>query len=328
MSAFPRFLMGLAAGLVLAVAVFVWFLYTQLGIPTRTSQWASDITQKKLELARAVQGPKLLLVGGSSTLFGLNAQMIQQQTGVPTINLGTHAGIGFDYLLHEAKLAAKPGDTVLITTEYQLYFAPFGSDPRDDYVLSRAPEFFHGFSLLDKIDMATRVPFKRFQRGWRDIWHPEPVPRSHPPYTDGAKSLDANGDEMENMAADTPPSPDNMFLRVGDLLDGNTDTSRPGFRALSAFIDWARANHITVLATFPPLIDRPEYHQPPTRRAFDAIIGFYRARGVPVISTPEEHLLPFNQFFDTLYHLNHEAALAHTQRLIPELKPYLKPRSS
>ncbi len=36
-------------------------------------------------------------------------------------------------------------------------------------------------------------------------------------------------------------------------------------------------------------------------------------------------MLPIDQFYDTIYHLTYEAALQRTERLIPELKPYLHP---
>lgn len=326
MSFFWRFLLALASGFILALGIFVGLLYTQLGVPTVSSSWAYGITQGKLEIAHRITGPKLILVGGSATLFGLDAEIIQRETGIPTVNLGTHAGIGLDYILDLAKRAAQPGDTVLLIPEYQLYADPFGSELRDDYILSRAPEFFHRLSWYDKIDMATRVPFKRFQKGWRNRRHPEKAPRPHPPYTDGAASLNANGDETENQAADRPAWGPNMDLLPPCLTDGLDTDDTPGFRALADFIAWAKARQITVLATFPPMINHPEYRNFPALQTFTTITDFYRAHQVPMIGTPEENLLPAADFFDTFYHLTRESAVAHTEHFIPELKPDLRAR--
>ena len=92
---------------------------------------------------------------------------------------------------------------------------------------------------------------------------------------------------------------------------------------LAEFISWARANHVTVLFTFPNVIHHPEYDAPHGRQTVLAITHFFTSQDVPIIGTAGEAMLPINQFYDTIYHLTYEAALKRTERLIPELKPYL-----
>ena len=161
-----RFLIALPLGLALGVSVFIGMLYTQLGIPTASSQWIFDMSQKKARLAARIPGPRLLVVGGSGALFGVSAQMIEQQTGVPTINMATHAGIYLDYHLYRIKEIARPGDTILLVCEYEFYANRYDTKVSDNYFLARDPDFFRQMPLLSKMAMATRVPFKRFQEGW------------------------------------------------------------------------------------------------------------------------------------------------------------------
>src|SRR6185503_4810607 len=106
------FFVGLAGTLLALLAVYFALLYWQLGVPTRASIWAYEMNRKKLERAASLDGPKLLLVGGSATLFGMHAELIERGLNYPTVNLGTHAGLGSAYMLYLAKKAAKPGDTV------------------------------------------------------------------------------------------------------------------------------------------------------------------------------------------------------------------------
>src|SRR5512141_1791139 len=94
-----NFFVGLAAGFLLAVGVTAFAFSLNLGVHTPASRWAYQITQKKESLARQRPPPRLLLVGGSATLFGLNARELEHQTGCPTLNLGTHAALGTAYLL-------------------------------------------------------------------------------------------------------------------------------------------------------------------------------------------------------------------------------------
>ncbi len=178
------------------IGVFIALLYSQLGIPTESSQFAYDIIQKKKAISASIPGPRLLLVGGSSVLFGLNAKMIEEQTGRRTVNMGTHAGLGLDYILYLAKKVARPGDTILIVIEYELYTGRPDVENHDDFILARDPEFFRQMSLLDKVDMATRVPFKRFQKGFRNARVPEKALRPDPPYTEAATYLNDHGDEI------------------------------------------------------------------------------------------------------------------------------------
>jgi hypothetical protein len=314
-----RYILGLPCGLLLAIAFYVALLYTQLGIKTQSSRWTYEIVQKKEAIAAATPGPRLLIVGGSSGLFGLDAEVIEQQTGLHTVNFASHAGLGLGYILHLARQTARPGDTILLSLEYEFYSSGFSYSVFDDYILARDPDYFRQMPLLQKIDMATRIPFSRFQKGWSIRSKPEVV-RPHAPYVD---ALNSHGDEIGNAAVDRPPKNSEMDLTANALIDGLPSDDTDGFNELRKFFAWAKANHITVLATFPNILYHPEYDHPVAQRAVQTITNFYASQGVPVIGTAQEAMLPSNQFFNTYYHLTREAALARTQRLIPELEPHL-----
>lgn len=81
-----RFFVALITGLLLASAIYFGLLYLQLGVPSPDSYWCYEINKRKTENAAQIGQPKLLLVGGSSTLFGLSAGHIEHSVGVPTIN--------------------------------------------------------------------------------------------------------------------------------------------------------------------------------------------------------------------------------------------------
>jgi hypothetical protein len=325
-----RYILALPLGLLLGIGVFTGFLYSQLGIPTASSQWISDMTQKKERLAENIPGPRLLVVAGSGALFGINAQLIQQQTGVPTINMATHAGIFLDYHLYRIEKIARPGDTILLACEYEFYANRYNSETADDYFLARDPDYFRQMSLLDKIDLAIRVPYKRFQEGWKNhrtgLYLPPPITPPYSPYTPivpGIDCLDDNGDELFNTRATQPAPKPAMRKPNGLLCDGTLTENTNGFKSLAAFIQWAHVRHITVLATFPNIVRQPDYDGPNAQKAIATITHFYTAHGVPVVGTAQEAMLPIGEFYDTVYHLTHEAALQRTQRLIPELQPYL-----
>ena len=141
-----RFFGGLLAGFMLALGLTVAAFWLNLGVPTGTSHWAFELNQKKRLIAEQTPSPKLLLVGGSATLFGVSAREIQEETGWRTVNLSTHAALGTSYILHLAQAAAKPGDTVLLVLEYELYnYGKVNETWADrllvDYLVARDPAF-------------------------------------------------------------------------------------------------------------------------------------------------------------------------------------------
>jgi hypothetical protein len=81
---------------------------------------------------------------------------------------------------------------------------------------------------------------------------------------------------------------------------------------------------VTVLATFPNVVHRPEYDGANAREAIQMITDFYASQGVPVLGTAQDAMYPPAQFFEMPYHLTHDAAIMHTKKLMPELERYLK----
>ena len=68
-----------------------------------------------------------------------------------TVNLGTHAALGTAYILHLAQAVAKPGDTVLLVLEYELYnYGKVDQTWADkllvDYLVSRDPAYLRRLS--------------------------------------------------------------------------------------------------------------------------------------------------------------------------------------
>jgi hypothetical protein len=315
-----RFFVALAGGVLLGMICFVALLYTQLGVPTDSSSWAYVIMHKKEQRAASISGPRLLLLSGSNSLFGLNAQVITQETGYPTVNMGFHAGLDLDYLLYYIKRTARPGDTIFMPLEYPLYGREYNNDLRDDFILARDPGFFHQMSWLDILGMSTRIRFVRLQQGWHFRRHPEKL---HP-NSRYENSTDDYGDGTTNMLAERKPDLPALSVVCVELTEGIPSDHALGFDLLRDFIAWTKANHIRLLAGFPNLLDRPEYHGPKGKEAVEVITRFYESEGVPVVGNAWETLLPSDQFFDTTYHLTHEAAIERTKRLVPELLPYLQ----
>ena len=312
----------MAGALITALALNLALVNAQLGVPTRSTGWAYGINHKKLQRAASIQKPKLLLVGGSATLFGVQAELIEQTLNYPTVNMGTHAGLGVDYMLHLAKQAAKPGDTVLLAFEYNTY--SFGVVRRDgifvDYILSRDAEYFRSLPFTAQFEISMMTTWPRLRRGLKNRFKPEkPTPLTpiyHPSH------LNMYGDQLNNEATNRPAHTPSRYGLDGvlafDLLQ-----SMPALETITEFVSWARANQVRVFATYPNIMENPAYRTGRAKRALRRIQDAYAELQVPIIGSFEESLRPPSAFLDTYYHLTREGARERTERLIPHLRQAL-----
>lgn len=322
------FFWGLLGGVLLGLGAYAVAFGLQLGVPTSSSQWSYEINRRKAELARQAPRPALFLVGGSATLFGVSARQIEAATGLPTINLATHGALGPAYILHLAETVLQPGDIVLLTIEYELFDwggasrNAFGDPMLLDYLVARDPDYLRQLPWRERLEIALALPFKRLKRGLLNRWWPEAPLRRPGVYT--IQHLDDHGDQLGHRLADRPTRDHQRDHLVSSLVKGFTPNST-GVAAVRQFCQWAQAHQVRVIATFPPLVRRPEHEGAVAQAAERQLRDFYAGLGVPVIGSLRGALRPETEFFDTHYHLAAEAVPAHTEALLSELKPLLTP---
>jgi hypothetical protein len=325
-----NFFVMLPLGFALMVAIHFGWVWLVQGVPTESSRWCYELNAKKLQAAQAMTNrPKLLLVGGSATLFGVSARDIQRQTGMPTVNMSTHAALGTDYILYLARQAARPGDTVLLILEYELYNCG-KVDPRwadamfIDYVLARDPAYIQSLSWWERISVYMLTNTKRLKRGLKNWWQPEK--RQAGVYVYKSELIDEYGDQTGHGQAQRPAVTPSLDLLSSSLAFG-LETNFPARPIIEEFCEWARAHNVRVLASYPNIHYRPEYDRPSAEKAPEQIRELFASLHVPVLGTAREAIMPANQFFDTYYHPTQEAAHERTRRLLVHLAPYLKPAS-
>ena len=321
MTSEKRFGVGFTIGLSLTLGLFYGLFLLQLGVPTSSSQWSWAINAKKYQLAEAAGSPKLLLVGGSSILFGLRAREIQAKTGVATVNMGTHYALGSEYILHLARKVARPGDTVLLAFEYEAYADPLRDELFYDYLLARDPHYFNAMPLYQRVQTAMFISGNRLQRGLRSRGKPF-APAYFFPYD--IKQINEFGDLFGATDELRPPGQPYLASTSRILASQGVSLKSQGFAILADFIRWSRQKRIGVLATFPSICHRPEYESPTARGVIHDIESFYASWGVPVVGTAEESMLPPDMFFDTFYHSDEKGAQERTKRLLNYLEPILK----
>ena len=324
-----KFLCAIPFGLAAGFLIFMSAVRFQLGVPTTSSAWIKEIIDRKERAAIVIAQPKLVLLGGSSTLFGIKASVVESELGVPVINGGLHAGIGMACILREGKKMLRPGDTVMLIPEYELL--SFGEKNRRqwaaitylDFMLSRDVDYYRGLPLIDQIEIALMTPMDRIARGIRGKWLPEQImPASeYNPYD--AVWLDDHGDMTGHRAALRPPVAVDRDQRVCEVLEKGISLDAEGFDLISEFTLWAKANHIRVMAGFPNMIHRKEYDAGVADSVEAQLKEYFLKEGIHVVGGMREVLLPEDEFFDTIYHPTEEASINRSRHLAFQLRPLI-----
>ena len=89
--------------------------------PLPAEYWLREFIIVKRYQADAMPSPKIIFIGGSCTLFGIDAAEVQKSLGIPAINFGLHAGLRLEDHLSNARYVAKPGDIIILSLEPAYY---------------------------------------------------------------------------------------------------------------------------------------------------------------------------------------------------------------
>jgi hypothetical protein len=289
-------------------------LSAQLGAPTPTTRWVYEAFEKKTKIAKATASPRVLIVAGSSALFGLDSKALTQALGRPVINMAVNAGLGLRYILWRARRDARSGDTVLLPLEYAL----FVDDDRPnaqivDYAIARDDVYWTSLPLERKLLFAAAVSPERW---WQGLRHFEDKPIAQGLY--GAHNIDSFGDQMNTDPEDRDEREAEELASSKIWNYGERDiTSQGGWRELTSFARWAHHSGVCLVAFPPSFLGRPIYAQAPVERRFYENLPDRVSRlGIPYFGNPFDFMYPAEWFFNTDYHLQGWARSAHTQRVL------------
>lgn len=74
----------------------------------------------KINILESTDSPRLIFVGGSSVAFGIDSELISQQTGYSVVNMGLNGNLGMRFMLGMIEPYLQSGDVVLVIPEYDL----------------------------------------------------------------------------------------------------------------------------------------------------------------------------------------------------------------
>lgn len=115
------FLGSFAAAFVVLAIAYVLFVNSFCRGRMENDPWLPYVYWHKLRVAQETPSPKIVIMGGSASLFSIHSDVISQMTGMPVVNMAMHAGIPFYLYDSIAKQCVGPGDIVILPLEIQHY---------------------------------------------------------------------------------------------------------------------------------------------------------------------------------------------------------------
>jgi len=311
-----KFLYGLLAGFLLSCVLWTLFVYGQTGNPTMSSQWVYDAYEKKRAIAanQNSDSGRILLIGGSGILFGLNSRMIENYFDKPVINYGVNAGLLLPYTLHAAKSVLRKGDLAVLCLEYPMFTYDGELNGQIiSFILSREHDFLRELTIPEIIKVYSLVTFSRVMEGYRQTGKESAVSGLY-----GAHNIDDNGDQLNTAREQrTEDFFHEVLSHKPELYGVNFSGSTLSWEYIKDFLRWADGTGVKAIFTPVPFLKKEEYYNTDTEKYFyEHLPEYARSRGLDYIGSPYDFMYNEDAFFNTNYHLTSEYRDINTERFI------------
>lgn len=257
-----------------------------------------------------IKDPKVVLIGNSNLIFGIDSRILEEELGMPVVNMGLHGGLGNAFHERMIQFNVVPGDIyVVCNTTY------WDEDCIDDPVLGwiaveNHPRLWKLVKSSDYADM-----YEAFSTY---IKHALLHHANYEDYSDKTRydfnQYGDNGQEREHSG----------FEIEGDLYPmtiGDNDVSR-----INEWNSYVRERGAYLVVAGYPILDceqrvSDEYY-------IEAQIGLANNLECDYISDFRDYLYPYEMFDGTRYHLTSEGARIRTRQLAQDIKMWKKTNCS
>ncbi|MBN9692247.1 MAG: hypothetical protein J0M24_18530 [Verrucomicrobia bacterium] len=298
----------------LATGVLVWGLeviYTLRWNPElQFLGHAYRIKSARAERISAEGRSKWVILGGSSSFFSIDTELLGNLTGRPAVNFGLAAGIGPSVLSQAAVQFTQSGDTLLVALEPVLLtdsMEPPGLGVQFSFVAGH-PEWFSNPTIgTNRVPWPSALLALR-PGGYHTLTMLGKLVRGGALYRYSARDVRADGFAQTDVRVDA--------YQAG-LHSGRLPLATRNF--LRALREWCDARKITAYYVLPWSYSSPD--EADGLRHLNVALLMEVMEFLPVIKDPRLGVYPVGEHFaDSGYHLNQVGATIRTQELADLLK--------
>ena len=296
-------IMLLCCTVIAALLLTVTFLWAA---PQFQSKYTGAI-QDKVQRLCSIDEPKIILVGDSNLAFGIQSPMIEEALELPVVNLGGHGGLGLEFPLNMAKCNIQEGDIVIVSCA--LFDSPGMRDSELGWISIENYGLWSLVSEADYSNMARTLP----KYATKTLLHWALGTGNTPGNDCYARAyFNEYGDNIY-------PRPESVhtFTKGSESLPVLTPDCA---EVLNEFNAYCESRGAVCLISISP-IAKGEFTAP-EERFTEYQKSLEDQLDATVISQVTDYFFPYDQFYDTNYHLTDEGAVIRTQQLIADLKQW------
>lgn len=305
MKYFFKTLILIPLGGVLLFSILFCFLLYVVPVNINSYSLAHIDKIKMLEIDKK----KMVLFGGSNVAFGFDSYLLEKEfPQYKVINVGTHASLGMRYPLKEIKDKLVKGDVLIISPEYAQFRGGYGGVPLLEICLYKKSlkhielqEFLTGIKNIKEFAQIY-ANSKMSNKMYGKI------------FTYDRRGFNKKGDYVEH----------HKFNRVNNLSIQSLKIEKIDKSIVQFFSNVTnelKEKGVDVLFV-PPAFQRSSGLA--SFETINRIDRFLRDNNIVFISKPEEYFIDDKYFYDTVNHLNEEGAKIRTEKLIIDLKGYIR----
>mgnify|MGYP003342957114 CR=1 FL=1 len=291
--------------------------------PVPNAVFTQSIIDAKLDPAKfKYESQKVLFVGGSNVLFGIDSKQFSESTGIPSLNFGFAAGMGPELILDLISNHLSSEDLVVMNWEYE-HFRFERSGIIDltylNLLMSYQHEFKRKLPFIDQRHLSLSTPFSHFREAV--LCHFNPLVDNNIYRCNWL--IDNEGNVRSNKGVQI--SKKELIASPSSLLTTEITFTSDIKDIFSNFVKDCRKRNVQLFASWPNTFANPVYFENEIVDAnIKTIRRFWNSMGVEVVGNYKDSMLESEYFYDTVYHLNAEGVRLRTEKLTSQLKPYLK----
>ena len=308
-----KFFAKLAAGALAALLPFLILAAIGLSIEPQFKNTFLGALADKFHRLEIIGKPKIVIVGGSSTAFGLNSDLLSEELGMPVVNFGLYATLGTKLMLDLSRPVLKSGDIVVLAPELDrqtlsLYFNAESAWQAFDSDMSmlRHTRFENYGALAGNFWDYALSKLKYGRLGGLD-----------PDGVYSRSSFDVNGDIIYSRPHNIMPlgySPNHPIDLDPSILDGDF----AGY--VNEFVRFAKGKGATVYFDFPPMNRLGVVQYGDSAAIYEFYLHLAKNLDCEIIGDITAYILDEGYFYDSNYHLNDSGVLVRTALLAEDIR--------
>jgi hypothetical protein len=275
--------------------------------------------EPKHQLLEKLPSPRIIFMGGSSVAFGIDSKSIGDSLGLNGFNLGLHAGLGLQFMVNEALEMTKPGDILVVSTEYflgegqmkMLAYMRHNFPASEQYMnLNASEKISYPYELaMDNILSKNSRVQNTFLKGKKTVVKQD----TNNVYK--KNGFNERGDYELHL--DQEARPWGIFVKY----DQKDEPYSSGIQMLNKLAS-LKEKGVQIFYVFPgyPLEEYNRFQKPLQSFENQLKAGLQ----FPVLGKVTDFLYPETDFYDTVYHLRRKGRSERTKTLVQLLRKALK----